>query len=159
MTSPSIAYLAGIATVIVSLGAGFAGGAALGTYWGPKERPAIAQTEHPSMAAVQRREMPRAIPIVQQTATPAPDEQISAAKAQTAKAQAAKLAEVRKIVAQRRLAAAERRIARAERREAEQRQRQRARVAVEQPKEPEQAPTSAFGPAPVAGSPALPKAN
>jgi hypothetical protein len=163
MTSPSIAYLAGIATVIVSLVAGFAGGAALGTYWGPKQRPAIAQAEHPSMATVQRREMPREIPIVQQTLAPSSNEQISAAKAQAAKAQAAKaqtakLAEARKIAAQRKVAAAERRIARAERREAE-RQRQQALAAVGQPKEFEQPLTPALGPAPVAGSLAPPKEN
>lgn len=94
------------------------------------------------MAVVQRRE----IPIVHQT-----DQQSSVEQNSAAKAKAAQPAGEQKIEAKRKVRAAERRIARAERR-ASERKRQEALAAVRHPKEPENALTSALGPAPVASS-------
>jgi hypothetical protein len=103
-------YFAGIATVVIALSAGFAGGALVGSSWGSIERlPAVATNENRPLVAVQRRE----IPLIQAVALEPADEQAIAAKANAIKA-----------VAARKDAAEQRKVARAERRKNAERSRQ-----------------------------------
>ncbi len=102
-------YFAGIATVVIALSAGFAGGVLVGSSWGSIERlPAVATNEHRPIATVQKRE----IPLVQAVSHPPPDEQAIAAKAKGVKAAAA-----------RKDAAEKRKVAKAERRKNAERSR------------------------------------
>jgi hypothetical protein len=112
--SPLGSYFAGIATVVIALSAGFAGGAHVGSSWGSVERlPAGAATENRLMLT-ERRE----IPLVQAVAAEPPDERAIAPKAKADKAAAA-----------RKDAAERRKIARAERRKNAERSRQLALAA------------------------------
>ena len=97
---PLGSYFAGIATVVVALSAGFAGGAHVGSSWGSIERlPAVATNQNHSVLA-ERRE----IPLVQAVSVEPPDEQAVAAKAKAIKTAAA-----RKDAERRKTARAERR--------------------------------------------------
>lgn len=108
--SPLGSYFAGIATVVIALSAGFAGGAHVGSSWGSIERlPAVATNANRPILEVQRRE----IPLVQAVAADTPDEQTVAADLKKIKAAAA-----------RKDAAKQRKIARAERRKNAERSRQ-----------------------------------
>lgn len=102
-------YFAGIATVVIALGAGFAGGALVGSSWGGIERtPAAPPNEYRVIASV------REIPLVQTVSQPPPpDEQALAAQAKAIKAAAA-----------RKDAAEQRKVARAEQRKNAERNRQ-----------------------------------
>lgn len=102
-------YFAGIATVVIALGAGFAGGALVGSSWGGIERPPAAPpNEYRVIASV------REIPLVQTVSQPPPpDEQALAAQAKAIKAAAA-----------RKDAAEQRKVARAEQRKNAERNRQ-----------------------------------
>ena len=106
-------YFAGIATVVIALGAGFAGGALVGSSWGGIERtPAAPPNEYRVIASV------REIPLVQTVSQPPPpDEQALAAQAKAIKAAAA-----------RKDAAEQRKVARAEQRKNAERSRQIALV-------------------------------
>jgi hypothetical protein len=110
-------YFAGIATVVIALGAGFAGGALVGSSWGGIERPPAAPpNEYRVIASV------REIPLVQTVSQPPPpDEQALAAQA-LAQANAIKVAAARKE------AAKQRKVARAEQRKNAERSRQIALV-------------------------------
>ena len=102
--SPLGSYFAGIATVVIALSAGFAGGAHVGSSWGSVERlPAGMATENRPMLT-ERRE----IPLVQAIAAEPADERAIAPKAKADKAAAA-----------RKDAAERRKVARAERRKTE----------------------------------------
>jgi hypothetical protein len=102
--SPLGSYFAGIATVVIALSAGFAGGAHVGSSWGSVERlPAGAATENRPMLT-ERRE----IPLVQAVAAEPLEERAIAPKVKADKAAAA-----------RKDAAERRKIARAERRKTE----------------------------------------
>jgi hypothetical protein len=103
-------YVAGIATVVIALGTGFAGGALVGSSWGGIERPpVVAMNEYRVNATGHRRE----IPLVQAVALEFPDEQAIAANAKAIKAAAA-----------RKDAAQQRKTARAEQRKIAERSRQ-----------------------------------
>jgi len=105
MTTPLVAYLAGVGSVVVALSAGFAGGAFVGTSWDAKPE-IVAKTENPPMLIMQRRESSR----VQATLERAADgEKAGAAKA-------IKVAFERKIAAERKLADERRKVVSAERR-------------------------------------------
>jgi len=121
-------YFAGIGTVVIALGAGFAGGALVGSSWGDIERlPAVASNETRPTVAVQRRE----IPLVQAVALPLPDELAIADKAKAIK-----------VAAARKDAAEQRKIARVERRKNAERSRQIALIeAAREMQEPEIAST------------------
>jgi hypothetical protein len=88
-------YFAGIATVVIALSAGFAGGALVGSSWGSIERPAVAPNQYRVIATVHKRE----IPLVQAVAQPPADEQAIAANTKSIKAAAARkdAAEQRKV--------------------------------------------------------------
>jgi hypothetical protein len=113
--SPLGSYFAGIATVVIALSAGFAGGAHVGSSWGRIERlPAATTHESRPILEVQRRE----IPLVQAVALDPTDEQATAAKGKADTARANKAAAARKDADERR------KIARAERRKNAERNRQ-----------------------------------
>ena len=120
-------YFAGIATVVIALSAGFAGGALVGSSWGGIERPPAAPpNEYRLTASVQKRE----IPLVQAVSQPPPpDDQALAAQATaqaTAQAAAQALAQAKaiKVAAARKDAAKQRKVARAEQRKNAERSRQ-----------------------------------
>jgi hypothetical protein len=104
-------YFAGIATVVIALSAGFAGGALVGSSWGGIERlPTVATNEYRVNATGHQK---REIPLVQAVVVEAPDEQAIAAKAKAIK-----------IAAARKDAAQQRQVARAEQRKIAERSRQ-----------------------------------
>jgi hypothetical protein len=107
--SPLGSYFAGIATVVVALSAGFAGGAHVGSSWGGIERLPAGPTNESRPILTERRE----IPLIQAVAPEPPDKQVIAAKAKADKTAAA-----------RKDAAAQRKIARVERRKNAERSRQ-----------------------------------
>ena len=107
-------YCAGIATVVIALSAGFAGGAHVGSSWGSVERLPAGTTNESRPMLTDRRE----IPLVQAVAPEPPDEHAIVAKAKADKAAAA-----------RKDAAERRKIASAERRKNAERSRQIALVA------------------------------
>ena len=112
-------YFAGIATVVIALSAGFAGGALVGSSWGGIERPPAAPpNEYRLTASVQKRE----IPLVQAVSQPPPpDDQALAAQAI---AQALAQAKAIKVAAARKDAAKQRKLARTEQRKNAERSRQ-----------------------------------
>ena len=140
MTTPLLAYLAGVGSVVLALSAGFAGGAFVGTAFDAKPE-IVAKSENPSMLVTQRREISRIQAALDRAAD---DEKASAAKA-------IKVADERKIAAERKLADARRKAVSAERRE--QRKKQIAIAAVRKEldaKAQADMATPAFGYAPVA---------
>jgi hypothetical protein len=83
---PLGSYFAGIATVVIALSAGFAGGARVGSSWGSIERLPGGATNEIRPMLTERRE----IPLVQAVAPEPPDERAIVANAKADKAAAAR---------------------------------------------------------------------
>ena len=102
MTTPLLAYLAGVGSVVFALSAGFTGGAFVGASWGSRERPEIIATTEKPPIVMQRREIARVQAAAMQTA-------VDDAKAATKAADERKIAAARKDRERRKVAKAERR--------------------------------------------------